>query len=439
MQSLVRGAAPRRKRNDRPASTFWRPNACHIALAATALWAAARPATAQTAGPGPQRVTVAAPTRLDWIYPLANQSPAEPPADWLKGYDGKAEYDVFVPPGTNPKTPMPLVLFISPSASPAGWQQWQAVCRQYRVAFASPVGAGNDCPGPQRVRIVFDVLDDIRRKMNVDPNRTYLAGFSGGARMACRIAFAEPELFGGVVANGGAENLRDESWLRSRALDRLSVAYVAGETDFNRAELERFREPLVREVGGRTKLWIVPKLGHGIPDGAKLAEVLQFLEAGAAERAKKALAGSTYRIAGNEAPTREEWSAKMLAEAKKRLAKPATTYDGLMQLQVVAVRWNDLPAGKAAGELLAEYDARGDRPWEADDLAEQRKFLVAEARALGDYAAGPLPQQYEGQRGAMAAAALERWRVIAADDPGSVAGREAPKRIAALEPLAKEK
>jgi predicted esterase len=406
------------------------------ALAAALAWAASAPVFGQAPGAATARVIVAAPTRLDWIYPLANQSPAEPPADWLAGYDGKPQYDLFVPPGINSKVPAPLVLFISPSASPAGWQQWQAVCRANRVVFASPVGAGNDCPGPRRVRIVFDVLDDIRRKIPIDSNRTYLAGFSGGARIACRIAFAEPELFGGVVPIGGAENLREESWLRTRAVDRLSVAYVAGESDFNRAELERFREPLLREVGGRTKLWIVPKLGHAIPDAARLGEVYQFLEAGAAERAKKAGPGTTFRIAGNEAPTREEQAAKMLAEAKKLLANPATLYAGLTELQVVSVRWNDLPAGMEAGELLGQYDARAERPWEADDLAEQRKFLIAEARALGDYAAGTLPQQYEAQRAAMAAAALTRWKVIAADDPESPAGREAPKRIAQLEPLA---
>jgi predicted esterase len=412
------------------AAKFWVP----------ALWiavAAAAPVAGQPVVDYRPRVTVAQPTRLDWIYPLANQSPAEPPADWLAGYDPQAQqYELFIPQGLNPKVPAPLVLFISPSASPAGWQQWQAVCRKNRVAFASPVGAGNDCPGPRRTRIVFDVLDDVRRRINVDPNRTYLAGFSGGARVACRIAFAEPELFGGVVPIGGAENLRDESWLRTRVIDRLSVAYVAGENDFNRAELERFREPLLREVGGRTKLWIVPKLGHSIPDAVRLAEVFDFLEAGAAERAKKAGPDSTLRIAGDQAPTRETWAAKMLAEARKRLENPATVYAGLTQLQIVSVRWNDLPAGRAAGDLLAEYDGRTERPWEADDLAEQRKFLIAEARSLGDYAAGTLPQQYEAQRGVMAAAALERWKVIAVDDPESPAGREAPKRIAQLEPLA---
>src|SRR5205809_256329 len=55
------------------------------------------------------KVKVAAPTRLDWVFALANQSLAEPPADWLKDYDSTAtEYELFVPPGAGKKT-LPLV------------------------------------------------------------------------------------------------------------------------------------------------------------------------------------------------------------------------------------------------------------------------------------------------------------------------------------------
>ena len=37
-------------------------------------------------------------------------------------------------------------------------------------------------------------------------------------------------------------------------------------------------------------------------------------------------------------------------------------------------------------EILTEYDSRNERPWEADDLAEQKRFLLAQARSLDRYA-----------------------------------------------------
>lgn len=388
-----------------------------------------------TAGTLPS-VSVAAPTRLDYVFALANQSPAEPPADWLPGYDSTAQrYELFAPPRPARGPGLPLILFVSAGAKPAGWAQWQTVCRQAGVAFAGPYDAGNDCPAPRRIRIVLDVLDDVRRRMPIDPDRTYVAGFSGGARVACGIAFALPELFGGAAVACGAESLRNESWLRRRVADRLSVALLTGETDFNRGELERFRGPVLSAVGVRTKVWVVPKLGHAVPDAARLAEAFRWLEEGVSARRALAARHPASRIASDAAPSRSEWSAALLAEAKRRLADPAGAYDGLMQLQGVSVRWAGLPAAEEAARLLAEYDARTDRPWEAADLAEQRKFLLAEARGLSDYAAGPLPPQYERQRASMAGGALERWKLLQADDPEGPTGREAARRIAELERL----
>jgi pimeloyl-ACP methyl ester carboxylesterase len=385
------------------------------------------------------KVKVSAPTRLDWIFALANQSLAEPPADWLKDYDSTStEYELFVPPGGG-KKPLALVLFISPGQQPAGWAQWGGVCRKNGIVFASPLAAGNNCPMQRRVRIVLDVLDDVRRQVAMDPDRTYIGGFSGGGRIASSIAFALPELFGGVASVCAGAELRDESWLRQRAVDRLSVALVTGENDFNRGEIERWRGPLLSEVGVRTKVWTVPKLGHGIPDERVLAEVFRWLEDGASQRSKFAKEWPTSRIAQGDAPTPEQWSQSLFKEAQTRLGKKETLFSGLMQLQGISARWSDLPAAAAAKKILLECDARMQRSWEQEDIAEQRRFLIAGARSLDAYASGDLPAQYLKQRPAMARAALEMWEQIQADQPDSPSGQEAARRIPQLRKLAGEK
>jgi predicted esterase len=381
------------------------------------------------------RVSVGGPTRLDWVFALANQSPSQPPVEWLPGYDSKAQqYELYAPRTVNPTKPTGLILFISASDDPAGLAQWRNVCDAAGILFASPYGAGNNRPGPERTRIVFDVLDDVRRRFVVDPDRTYLGGFSGGARVACRIAFALPEYFGGVVPVCAAENLREESWLRRRVTDRLSAALITGETDFNRGEIERLRGPLLAEVGMRTKVWIVPKLGHGIPTAAVFTEALRWMEEGLPLRRRLAAQWPAMR-APAEPATRAVWSQALLEEAKLRLTSPATLYSGLMQLQGVAVRWQNLPAAAEAKEILANFEAETERPWEADDLAEQRRFLLAEARGLTAYATGSLAPQYEKQRAHLAGAALERWQLLLGDDSDSPEGREAQRRIPELQRL----
>lgn len=381
------------------------------------------------------KVKVSAPTRIDWTFAVSNQSVEKPPAEWLGDYDStKQTYEVFVPPNYDSKKSCAVVLFISPGNGPGGWKEWEPVCKKEGIIFASPHGAGNDCPGKKRVRIVLDVLDDLRRTYNTDADRTYISGHSGGARMAGIIGFALPEYFGGVIPCCAGVEMRNEVWLRQRVTDRLSVALLTGETDFNRGEIERFRGPLLAEVGVRSKVWVAPKTGHAVP-AALLPETFKWLEEGLPKRRALAKKYPASHIAADKAPSREEWSKQLLAEGKERLGSKDTLYSGLMQLQGTMVRWNGLAASADAKKILLEYEGRKEKPWEEEDLAEQRKYMAASARGLDAYASGPLPAQYEKQRVEMAREAQKLWFILFKEDPDSAAGKEAQKRIPELQKI----
>lgn len=383
------------------------------------------------------KVAVSAPTRIDWTFVAANQSVEKAPADWLgNDYDStKQTYEVFVPPNYDAKKSYPLVLFISAGNGPAGWKEWEPVCKKEGVIFASPYNAGNDVKGPRRVRVVLDVLDDLRRTYNIDPDRTYITGHSGGARMAGNIGFALPEYFGGIAPSCAGVEPRNEVWLRHRAIERLSVAHLTGETDFNRGECELFRGPLLADIGVRAKVW-VGKVGHSVP-AAVLPEVYKWLEDGVAARRALAKKHPASRI--DKAPSREEWSKALLAEGKERL-QAKEVYNGLMQLQGAMVRWKDLPAAAEARKLLLEYDNRKEKPWEEEDLNEQRKYLLATARGLDAYASmKQFPAQYAKQRPEMAKEAQKLWFILFKDNPDSPAGKEAQKRIPELQKIAEAK
>ncbi len=399
-----------------------------------------------------KEVTVRQATRLDWIFAMSNQSLAEAPADWLEGYDSTQQrYQLYVPttakaarktgakPIAKPKpgkvavsAGLPLIVFISAGEQPAGWDSLQALCEQQGIAFASPYDAGNNTQMPRRVRIVLDVLDDVRQRYSIDPDRTYLAGFSGGGRTACGIAFALPELFGGVIPVCAGGDLREETWLKHRVMDRLSVAMITGTGDFNRSEVSRFRGPMLTEMGVRTQVTVVNQLGHGIPDSKIFAQVYDWLEAGVADRRKLAVSKPASRIGGELAPTRQQWARLLFEEGESQLKNPKTLYTGLMTLQGTMQRWPDLPEAEEAKKILLDYEAKAQHPWETDDIAEQRKFLIARARALSDYATGDLPEQYAKQRAAMLEAAINLWTMILEDGQDAKAVADGEKRLPEL-------
>ncbi|MHC4880362.1 MAG: hypothetical protein ACYTGL_28260 [Planctomycetota bacterium] len=382
-------------------------------------------------------VSVSAATRLDWIYALANQSPAEPPAGLLDNYDStKQTYELFVPEQYSPIKSWPVVLFVSPGNRGTGFQRWQQVCRREQVIFASPHAAGNNTPMPNRIRIVMDVLDDLRRRYNVDPDRTYIGGFSGGGRVACSIAFALPEYFGGVLPVCAGGELRQESSLRRRVIDRLSVAQLTGETDFNRGECERLHHTSLSGVGVRCRTWVAPKTGHAIPNAGIFTEAFNWLEAGLPDRRNLAKRWPASSL--KDAVSREEWAKRLLREGQERLQRRDTFHSGLMQVKSVQVRWNDLPTAKQALRILTKAEQDPDQSWQKDDVAEQRTFLIARARAVDAYGSGPLPKQYERQRESMLTTAIQLWGLVLQDGQNKAAVAEAKRRIPQLEALLKQ-
>src|SRR5262245_19488163 len=147
-----------------------------------------------------KKVKVAASTRLDWVFVCSNKSMAKIPSDWLPDYDSTQQtYDLYVPENYNPKQACPVIIFVSAGPVPAGWSAFESICKEKGAIFASPYRAGNGVESKRRVRIIMDVLDDVRSKYRTDPDRTYISGISGGGRIACGIAVSVPEYFGGAI------------------------------------------------------------------------------------------------------------------------------------------------------------------------------------------------------------------------------------------------
>jgi len=387
--------------------------------------------------------TVAQPTRLDWTFTVGNRSLANPPADLLGSeYDSaKQSYELFLPPRKDPKQPVGVVVFVSAGNDAGGWKAFEPACHELGLAYLAVKNAGNSVPPPRRCRIVLDCLDDLRRQVPVDPDRTYISGFSGGGRIACGIAFALPEHLGGMLPLCAAGDLRAEPWLRHRAIDRLSAALVTGPSDFNRGEVERWKAPFWTGIGMRTKVWVQPNLGHAIPSPPTLTEAVKWLEAGKGGRAAAAKKFPTTRASATAAPTRDEFSKAVFDEGKKLLDERATLHRGLMQVKGVLERWPDAASGMSARKLLEEYEAKPQKPWEADDVAELRKQLLAEARSLGDYALNGIPagSPYAKSRPALAAQAIEYWSALISDSPDAEYSKDGRKLVAALQAIADKK
>jgi hypothetical protein len=378
-------------------------------------------------------VKVLAPGRLDWTYVLSDQSyDPEVLAANAVYQSTRQSYEFFAPPPRVPVRPYPLILSISTSPRSGAWGYFGPTCQKHGALFAGVHGAGNDVPTGRRARTVLDVLDDVRRRYPVDPDRTYIVGVSGAGHAADQIAHALPELFGGVMAICGAWNLRLEPTTRLRVGERLSEAVLTGETDFNRPELEREFFPILRHENIRSNLWVYPGMGHGCPGPAQLEVVFQWLEAGLPQRRLAGRVFPTSRLLGT--PTAAEWSAAVVQEAGQRLSMPGGEESGLFLLQGVVNRWPTLPAADTARALLGEFDKVSAVPWKDIYRTERLRFRYLQAKQFDGILNSAPPPGYSVPRSNLVNIGVSLWQDIQElSTPDSPTAKEAAARIADLQ------
>ena len=393
------------------------PRHCWIVLVAVGFCLVAPSSgKAQT---GPTERKVAKPTRLDWEFAVSGfgKGAGKLPG----GYDSaKQRYQFFAPKGVRKDKPSALVLFISPGDGPQGWTNWKTLCEKEGVLFASPFGAGNSTPAGPRTRIILDVLDDIRRQYAIDPDQTYLTGFSGGGRMACAIGFALPEYFGGVIPVCGTNPISGPTYLRHRVEERLSVAFVTGEKDMNRKENEEYMYPWFQEIGVRSKLWVVPKMGHAVPSGEVMTEIHAWVAADQKRRRDDAKARPYLAVAADDTPSAAEQAQRYVDGAVDEIKQPARTWRGVALLQGVTQRWGSTESAKEARVLLKEVLNNEKLVERISDQGadDEVKSVSAQAKAL--------------ERFGQTAQAIEAWGILAKNYDGSPIAAKANENIKRL-------
>ena len=150
---------------------------------------------------------------------------------------------VYVPSAAPPPEGYALLVFVPP------WEQaslpfgWSPQLDRYDIIFVTPAEGGNaQTVLSRRVPLALAAEANVAREYPVDRQRIYIGGFSGGSRVALRIALGFPDIFRGALLNAGADpvGIADpwggpdtlpslDLFLRFQRSSRL--VYVTGELD----------------------------------------------------------------------------------------------------------------------------------------------------------------------------------------------------------------
>jgi pimeloyl-ACP methyl ester carboxylesterase len=192
-----------------------------------------------------------------------------------------------------------FALYVPPEAPPAGyallvfvppWQQasvprrWQPILNRHGMIFVSAANSGNDLSTIERREpLALLAAYNVMKRYKVDPQKVYIGGFSGGARVAQRTAVGYPDIFHGVLLEAGADTLGDVITLPSTALfhrfqEFTRIVYLTGDHDESNlttdgASQHSFRDWCVFDIDTET----IPGTWHTLADPSSVNQALEAL------------------------------------------------------------------------------------------------------------------------------------------------------------------
>lgn len=118
----------------------------------------------------------------------------------------KQHFALYVPPAPPPPGGYALMVFVPPWDEARVPLQWLPVLNRNHMIFVSAGQSGNDANVLERREPLALLAEyNVARRYPIDPERVYVGGFSGGSRIALRLALAYPDVFRGALLDAGSD------------------------------------------------------------------------------------------------------------------------------------------------------------------------------------------------------------------------------------------
>lgn len=208
--------------------------------------------------------------------------------------DVTREHFVLYAPAKAPPGGYGLLVFVAPWREARLPQGWAAGLDRHGMIFVSAAESGNDAsPLGRRDPLALIGAEGAMRLYPVDPEKVYVGGFSGGSRIAMRLALAYPDVFRGALLNAGGDPI-GESRAPIPPADLFArfqssrLVYVTGEKDTanlaaDGGSRESMRQWCVYDITSQ----VIPLVGHIEPDASAFGRALDALIAPARPDAAK--------------------------------------------------------------------------------------------------------------------------------------------------------
>jgi hypothetical protein len=214
-------------------------------------------------------------------------------------FDLKNEsFEGYVPRDYMGETAYGLLVWVSPGSSGTATAAWIPALDRHKLIWIGANKSGNERSLWCRMALAIDGAGQMKARYNIDPNRIYVAGVSGGGRVSSMLAVCFPDVFRGGYYIVGCNYYRQMPskeqpgrFFRktfSPPPDRFLIlakrqsrhVMLTGETDANREQTNVYYEAFKRDGFQHVTYFEVPGMGHQAPDADWFEKGLSALDEG---------------------------------------------------------------------------------------------------------------------------------------------------------------
>jgi hypothetical protein len=270
--------------------------------------------------------------------------------------DPAQTYALYLPSTYSPEHQWSLILAFHPAARGGLMvEKYRAAAERYGYIVAA---SNNSRNGPYAASMVAAqaMSADVLRRFSVDSQRVYLAGMSGGARVATGVALANNSIAGVIASSAGYPDSQP------RATVPFAVFSTAGDEDFNYLEMRLLDRKLTSP-----HFLAVFHGGHALPPDDIALDAVEWMEVQAMQSGRRnrddALIG------------------RILEKRRTRIAASSRLTDIVYLLRALVADFKGL--GDVSGEA-ARLEQVSSQPDVKKALKHEHDSDDAEGRLLGE-------------------------------------------------------
>lgn len=196
---------------------------------------------------------------------------------WISD-DFKIQFHLHVPESYDATKPAGLMVFISPSISGAPPPSYLPLLQAQNMIWVSVNQSGNEQPVILRIIEAFASIEYAEQSYNIDRQRRYLSGFSGGGRTASHLMRRNPEVFDGVIFIAGVDSWGDDTPEKLELMQQKRWVFLTGTRDFNRRETRKVYREYKKAGLDRSLLMDIRGMRHTMPSAPDFEAAISFLD-----------------------------------------------------------------------------------------------------------------------------------------------------------------